>query len=56
MDLKNDILIIPSTSGNKNYTDNILKNIREIYPNEHEVEIILEENDNVNLGIIIIML
>jgi hypothetical protein len=43
-------LIIPSTSGNKNYTDNILKNIREIYPNKQEVEIILEINDNVNLG------
>jgi len=44
-------LIIPTTSKNKNYTQNILNNIREIYPNENEVEIIVEENDNVTLGI-----
>lgn len=44
-------LIIPTTSKNKNYTQNILNNIREIYPNENEIEIIIEENDNVTLGI-----
>ena len=44
-------LIIPVTSNNKNYTDNLVKNIREIYPNESEVEIIVEINDNVTLGI-----
>jgi len=44
-------LIIPTTSKNKNYTQNILNNIREIYPNENEVEVIIEENDNVTLGI-----
>jgi GT2 family glycosyltransferase len=44
-------LIIPTTSKNKNYTENILKNIRKIYPDESQVEIILEENDNVTLGI-----
>ena len=44
-------LIIPTTSKNKDYTQNILNNIREIYPNENEVEIIIEENDNVTLGI-----
>jgi len=43
-------LIIPTTTSNKNYTDNIIANIRKIYPNENEVEIILEINDNVNLG------
>jgi hypothetical protein len=43
-------LIIPTTTSNKNYTDNVIKNIREIYPNKQEVEIILEINDNVNLG------
>lgn len=41
-------LIIPTTSKNKNYTQNITQNIREIYP---DVEIIVEENDNVTLGI-----
>jgi len=44
-------LIIPTTSKNKNYTQNILNNIREIYPNENEVEVIIEENDNVTLGV-----
>jgi hypothetical protein len=43
--------IIPTTSKNKDYTNNIIKNIRELYPNESEVEIIVEENDNVTLGI-----
>ena len=43
-------LIIPTTSTNKIYTNNIIKNIREFYPNENEVEIIVEINDNVNLG------
>ena len=41
-------LIIPTTTKNKNYTNNILKNIREIYP---DVEIIVEENNDVTLGI-----
>jgi len=44
-------IIIPTTSKNKDYTQNILTNIREIYPNENEVEVIIEENDNVTLGI-----
>jgi len=44
-------LIIPTTTKNKDYTQNILNNIREIYPNENEVEIIIEENDNVTLGV-----
>jgi GT2 family glycosyltransferase len=44
-------LIIPVTSNNKKYTDNIVKNIREIYPNENEVEVIVEINDNVTLGV-----
>ena len=43
-------LIIPTTSNNQNYTNNIIKNIREIYPKENEVEIIVEINDSVNLG------
>jgi len=44
-------LVIPTTTKNKNYTQNIINNIREIYPNENEIEIIVEENDNVTLGI-----
>lgn len=43
-------LILPTTSKTKEYTQNILNNIRAIYPNENEVEIIVEENDNVNLS------
>jgi len=44
-------LIIPTTSKNKDYTQNILNNIREIYPDENEVEVIIETNDDVTLGI-----
>jgi hypothetical protein len=44
-------LIIPTTSTNQDYTNNIIKNIREFYPNKNEVEIIVEINDNVNLGV-----
>ena len=43
-------LIIPTTGTNQNYTNNIIKNIREYYPNENEIEIIVEINNNVNLG------
>lgn len=41
-------LIIPTTTKNKNYTNSIVNNIKEIYP---DVEIIVEENDDVTLGI-----
>jgi GT2 family glycosyltransferase len=44
-------LIIPATTSNSNYNNNIVRNIRDLYPNEDEVEIILEINDEVNLGI-----
>ena len=40
-------LIIPTTSKNKQYTDNLLDNINELYPG---IEIIVEENDSVTLG------
>jgi GT2 family glycosyltransferase len=43
-------LIIPATSKNHEYTDNIVSNIRSLYPNESEVEIIVETNDSVTLG------
>jgi GT2 family glycosyltransferase len=41
-------LIIPTNKTNIEYTNNILNNIKEIYP---DVEIIVEENYNVTLGI-----
>ena len=44
-------LIIPATSNNKNYTDALLKNINELYPNRDEVEVIVEVNNDVTLGI-----
>ena len=40
-------LIIPTTSKNKKYTDNLLSNIHALYPN---IEVIVEENDSVTLG------
>jgi hypothetical protein len=43
-------LIIPTTSKNQEYTDNVISNIRSLYPNESEVEIIVETNDSVTLG------
>jgi hypothetical protein len=43
-------LIIPTVSKTREYTDSILNNIRKVYPNENEVEIIVEENNNVDLG------
>jgi hypothetical protein len=44
-------LIIPVTTSNSNYTNNLVRNIRDLYPNEDEVEIILEINDDVTLGV-----
>ena len=44
-------LIIPATTSNQHYTDNLVRNIRDLYPNEDEVEIIVEVNDNVTLGV-----
>jgi hypothetical protein len=44
-------LVIPTVSRTKEYTEALIKNIREIYPNENEVEIIVEENDNVTMGV-----
>lgn len=41
-------LIIPTTSKNRNYTDNLLLNIKDLYGDT--VEVIVEENDNVSLG------
>jgi len=44
-------LVIPTVSRTREYTEALIKNIREIYPNENEVEIIVEENDNVTMGV-----
>jgi len=43
-------LIIPVTSKTKEYTQNVIKNIRKIY-SEDKVEIVVEENDSVTLGV-----
>ena len=43
-------LIIPTTSANKHYTENIVRNIHELYPNSNEIEIIVDESDDVDLG------
>lgn len=44
-------LIIPATSKHKKYTDNIISNINKLYPNRDKVELIVEINDDVSLGI-----
>jgi hypothetical protein len=44
-------LIIPTNGTNKNYTDNLITNIRDLYPNENEVEIVLHVDDTVTLGL-----
>jgi hypothetical protein len=44
-------LIIPATTSNQHYTDFAVQQIRELYPNEKEVEIVVEVNDDVTLGI-----
>jgi GT2 family glycosyltransferase len=44
-------LVIPTVSRTREYTEALIKNIREIYPNENEVEIVVEENDNVTMGV-----
>ena len=44
-------LIIPTNKTNSEYTNNIIKNIREIYPDETQVEIIVSEDDTVTMGV-----
>ena len=44
-------LIIPVTDVGTEYTENIIKNIRELYPNENEVEIVLQKDSSVTLGV-----
>jgi GT2 family glycosyltransferase len=44
-------LVIPATSKTRKYTNNIVQNIESIYPNREEVEIIVQEDNNVTLGV-----
>ena len=44
-------LVIPVTSSNQEYTRFATQKIRELYPSEEEVEIVVEINDDVSLGI-----
>ena len=44
-------LIIPTTTSNKKYTDNVYRNIRQMYPDESKVEVIIQEDDSVTLGV-----
>lgn len=44
-------LIIPTNKTNSDYTKHIVNNIREIYPDETQVEIIVSEDDTVTMGI-----
>jgi hypothetical protein len=44
-------LIIPTNKTNSEYTNNLVKNIREIYPDETQVEIIVSEDDTVTMGV-----
>ena len=44
-------LIIPTNKTNSEYTSYIVKNIRKIYPDESQVEIIVSEDDTVTMGI-----
>jgi hypothetical protein len=44
-------LIIPTNKTNSNYTKHIVNNIREIYPDETQVEIVVSEDDTVTMGV-----
>ena len=43
-------LVIPASTRTKEYTNALIKNIEEIYPNRDEVEIILQEDDSLTMG------
>ena len=43
-------LVIPASTRTREYTDALIKNIEEIYPNRDEVEIILQEDDSLTMG------
>jgi hypothetical protein len=44
-------LIIPTNKTNSEYTEHLVNNIREIYPDETQVEIIVSEDDTVTMGV-----
>jgi hypothetical protein len=44
-------LIIPTNKTNSEYTSNLVKNIREIYSDETQVEIVVSEDDTVTMGV-----
>jgi hypothetical protein len=44
-------LIIPTNKTNSEYTNNIVNNIREIYSDETQVEIVVSEDDTVTMGV-----
>ena len=44
-------LIIPTNKTNSEYTSYIVKNIREIYPDESQVEIVVSEDNTVTMGV-----
>jgi hypothetical protein len=44
-------LIIPTNKTNSEYTSYIVKNIREIYPDETQVEIVVSEDNTVTMGV-----
>jgi hypothetical protein len=43
-------LVIPASTRTREYTDVLIKNIDEIYPNRDEVEVILQEDDSLTMG------
>jgi cellulose synthase/poly-beta-1,6-N-acetylglucosamine synthase-like glycosyltransferase len=44
-------IIIPTAGNNQDYTEYTINSIRQYYPNKNEVEIILQEDSTVTLGI-----
>ena len=44
-------LIIPTNKTNSEYTKYLVTNIREIYPDETQVEIVVSEDDTVTMGV-----
>jgi len=44
-------LIIPTNKTNSKYTEHLVNNIREIYPDETQVEIVVSEDDTVTMGV-----
>jgi len=43
-------LVIPASTKTRKYTDVLLKNIEETYPNRSDIEVILQEDDSLTMG------